>query len=155
MYDVKKRLNYLKQMYKCKIPMEYAHDGVIKYKTEFDRYNAITEEILKCSDKEMGNLEILLKCELGSAERFWKFKEIVSLFLTIITSIIAVSLLFFEKIIDATSGVEKFKVISVTSEEILIILTVTAILALVGYLIIVLISDRRIRVNTYLLDLLN
>lgn len=154
MYDVKKRLRYLKQMYKRKIPLEYAHDGEKRYKTEFDRYSAIYEEISRCSDKEMDNLEVLLKCELEDACRLLAFKEVVPIFFTIVAAMVAAGTLFFEKIIDATPGIEKINMITDSSDIILGVLGYSAVLALFLYLVINLVPDSRMKTNTYLLEVL-
>ena len=80
MYDVKKRLNYIKLMQKGRIPKEYQHDGNSrKYRSECEKYDAIHKEISKCSKQELNNMEILLKNEMDDGKRLNDFKNILPL----------------------------------------------------------------------------
>lgn len=98
-YDIKKRMRYLKQMYIKTIPEEYSHDGNRRYKTECDRYGAIYDEISKCNEREIDNLEILLKCDKANLERCTAIKGLVSIFLTVSLAMVALLNPFVERIL--------------------------------------------------------
>ena len=84
MYDVERRLRYIKLMQQGKIPEIYRREpGIEKYKTEYEKYTAIYEEIDKCGEQELSNLEILLEHENTLAKGLNDFKYIITLMISI------------------------------------------------------------------------
>lgn len=155
MYDVKKRLKYLKKMYKRVIPDEYANDGdAKKYKTEYERYNAIYKELKSCDVRERDNIEVLLRCEYGTADRLRAFKGIVTVFISIISIMISVGASFIGKMIDISTGTIKNALLVQALSQVLVTIGFAALLAILLYTGLDMWCSRGMDKTTYLLEVL-
>nr|WP_296484706.1 hypothetical protein [uncultured Acetatifactor sp.] len=156
MYDVEKRLKYLKMMQKKIKPEEYRHDGdLAKYSTESERYNAIYEEIKKCDDQELSNLEVLLNCEIESSKRFYDYSNIVPLTISILALVFSSVSQFVSSIMQIAS--EDVSVLEAGTDLFMLILQMIMILAivcLIVYLFINVIGSKTINQKLYLLFIL-
>lgn len=117
-----------------------------------DCYDAIYEEISKYSSREKDNLEIILRCEKGTAERLFTFKGIIPIFFSIISTIISVG----SSYVIALLNREDVSFASITQSIIVIIINiaVVSVVALLLYLGLDIISGRSITKSTYLLGVL-
>lgn len=131
-YDMKKRMRYLKQMYIKTIPEEYTHDAIKRYKTEYDRYEAIYNEISKCSEREINNLEIILKCDKASLESCLAVRGIVPIFLTAALTMVALLNPFIEKILSLPNVDYVTELLSFVTDLLMIIGSLAIILYVVS-----------------------
>lgn len=90
MYDAKDCLRNIKRMHRPSIVDQVTRKKCEKFKTESKRYNAIYEEITKCSSQEKDNLEILLKCEKGASERLKEFLGIFPMFFSVVSIFVSI-----------------------------------------------------------------
>jgi hypothetical protein len=86
----------LEKMFNRKIPAQYQSDDKTKYRTEGEKFLAIKDEIKKCDENELDNLEILFKCDLkkfSSKKDFYTLLtftlSLLGIFITIINAAVA------------------------------------------------------------------
>lgn len=154
MNDVKKCLKHIKQMYRRKVLAYKSGNKNKKYKIENERYNAIYEEILKCSSQEMDNLEILLECEKGRATRLLEFRGFVSVFVSIVSLMISIGTSYFIKMIDTGGSIKNVELLAELLNFNLKIVCIMGTLAIVIYSGLELYGISSLDRNTYLLGVL-
>lgn len=104
MYNVEKKLNYLRCMKKGKIPEEYQKDGKPKkYSSVYEQYKAMYDLLDACEKDERDCIEV----SLISGSRIYKdlreYMGIVSVFLSSVTLIISSMSVFWDKLLDGKS----------------------------------------------------
>lgn len=154
MNDVKKCLKHIKQIYSWKVLVNKSGNKNKKYKIENERFNAIYEEILKCSSQEKDNLEILLECERGRATRLLEFKGFVSVFVSIVSLMISIGTSFFIKMIDTGDSIKNVEMLAQLLNYNLKIVGIMGTLAIVIYTGLELYGISSLDRNTYLLGVL-
>lgn len=156
MYDVEKRLRYLNMMQKKIRPEEYRHDGdLVKYSTESERYNAIYEEIKKCDDQELSNLEVLLNYEIESSKRFYDYSDIVPLTVSILALVFYSVLQFVSSIVQiANNDMSALKVSTELFMLIMQMIMIAAIACPVIYIFMKMKGRKVIKQKLYLLFIL-
>lgn len=151
MSDIDKKLRYMKQMAKGEVPIEYQHDGEgKKYKTQTDKYNAIIELLNLCDDGELKNLKVILVCELKSSERLLDFKNIFTLYISIISLNFSVVLHFLDPSNIILSNVTLFDILKL----VLLPLLGTCAMILILYSIITNYCSKKMNIEIYLLEIL-
>lgn len=154
MYNVKDCLKRLKQMHKWKVLNEKVESQNKKFSTENERYNAIYEEILKCSSQERDNLEVLLECEKGTAIRFIGFKGLVTVFISVVSVIISIGSSFIIKLIDTSAMAGNSDLLVEQMGDVLGLAGGIAILAIIIYAALDIYGGRSLSRTTYLLGVL-
>lgn len=154
MYDVKECLERLIKIEKWKDVNGKINSKNKKNRTENQRYNAVYEEILKCSSQEKDNLEIIIKCEKGKAERFLGLKGLITMLISVISVIISIGTSFIMKMIEVNKIAEDNGLLMEVMNQTLRIVALVAILAIIIYTGVDIWGDRCINRYTYLLEIL-
>lgn len=149
MYDTKDCLKTIKQMHGLnswvKVLHKISKNENKKYKSENERYNAIYGEILKCSSQEKENLEVLLRCEKGAAERLMSFLSIISVFVSILSMMVSL----FSGIIKQANNMTPQDYVDFIG-----VIGICAIIAVLLYTFVYNMSSKSLDKTTYLLGVL-
>ena len=154
MYDANDCLRIIKRIHRPSIVDKVTRKKYEKFKTESKRYNAIYEEIAKCSSQEKDNLEILLKCEKGRVTRLLEFKGFVAVFVSIVSIMISIGTSFFIKMIDTGDSIKNAEILADLLNYNLEIVCYMGTLAIVIYAGLELYGISSLDRNTYLLGVL-
>lgn len=139
---------------------------------EFKRYEIICHILHRCTEEELGYIQLQLKSDLGTWERLRDFKGIIPIFLSICALIYSTASPFLQRQLEIGSKITESIINNTHMNEeeayrqllnqnqlvmsgILLGILCVALLAIVIYLVLDLIYSREMRKSIYLLEIVN